>query len=1288
MVSQNKINLIIYGVGQQKIINSNYLPDSIYLNGNKIIIDNLGYIFIENDKYENQVTMIWNKKLITCEELFYSISNIIEIDLSNFDTSEVISMKEMFYYCQSLEYIKFNNINTSSVTDMSFMFYKCISLETINLTNFNTSNVKAMNSMFRDCNGLISLNISNFDTSKVTDMNAMFYSVYLINEIDVSKMNTSKVRNMDYLFGGCISLISLDISNLNTSQVESMEGLFCFLDSLFSLDLSKLDTSSVTNMNFMFGETSFTSLDLSNFNTSKVQEMEEMFYKCYDLTDLNLSNFDIYNVFIMSSMFNGCTSLISLDLSSFIFYQADVDSLFYQSKSLQSIKFSKEYKLFNYAIYMFYGCSSLKSVDLFNFDFSMIDDMRYMFYECSSLTSLDLINIDTFQVTNMEFLFYGCNSLQTLNFSNWITSSVVTINSMFYDCISLISLDLSNFDTSLINNMKDIFFNCILLTSINLKNFDTSKVTDMQSMFYGCSSLLSLDLGSFNTSLVNNMNSMFYNCKALTLLNLSHFNTKNVVNMASMFAGCKNLEYINFYNYKNNSINNIKDIFFGIQNNLIICLNNLNNESNIQILSELNKLICPINDCSNNWEKVKKRIIYDNYKYSCINECFNDENYKYEYRYFCYNECPSGTHSLINNKYKCEKNSVECTKKYYFIKVEDNSCLDNCDSIDFFNNICKLNNYNYDNYIENKGFLISNIIKGIEEGEMDKIIKDVINSKNDIIKKENDTYYQITSSYNQNNKNYKNISSIKLGECELILKEKYGISKNESLIIFKTDQYIEGFLIPLIEYEIFSPKTKEKLDLKYCINNNINIDIYIPISINETNLFKYEPNSNYFTDICYTYTDENGKDVTLYDRKNNYNINNMSLCPINCSYYQYNSDNKMVICQCQVKKRISLFLDIKKEKIINYFNNKMNIINLNVMKCFKILFSKIGLIKNVGSYIIIFIIIFNIISAIYFYLKGYVLLLEQINVVLNSKILENESDINSRKNIKDIDQFKENSSSIISSSKKSSQNNSNHKINSEIKISLDFNLSKDSLEIRDKKQNDIFEREKSIIYRDYEMNIIPYKEAVKNDKRTYFQLYLSLLKTKHILIFTFKINNDYNPYIMKVCLFFFIFTLNMIINTLFFNDSIMHRIYEDIGIFNFTYFIPQIIYSIIICSIFFSILKNFSLPQRNILEIKYEKNKDNLKARVINVIKCINIKFICFFSFSLFFLLIFWYYLSCFCAVYNNTQIYLLKIVFISFSLSLIYPFIICLLPCIFRIPSLKGPDKCLYIISRIIQLF
>ena len=43
---------------------------------------------------------------------------------------------------------------------------------------------------------------------------------------------------------------------------------------------------------------------------------------------------------------------------------------------------------------------------------------------------------------------------------------------------------------------------------------------------------------------------------------------------------------------------------------------------------------------------------------------------------------------------------------------------------------------------------------------------------------------------------------------------------------------------------------------------------------------------------------------------------------------------------------------------------------------------------------------------------------------------------------------------------------------------------------------------------DYELNLLLYKDALKNDKRTYFQCYLSLLKRRHILIFTFFLSND------------------------------------------------------------------------------------------------------------------------------------------------------------------------------------
>jgi len=70
---------------------------------------------------------------------------------------------------------------------------------------------------------------------------------------------------------------------------------------------------------------------------------------------------------------------------------------------------------------------------------------------------------------------------------------------------------------------------------------------------------------------------------------------------------------------------------------------------------------------------------------------------------------------------------------------------------------------------------------------------------------------------------------VKLGLCENILKEAYNIAQNETLIIFKTEIKIKGILIPLIEYEIFSPITKEKLNLNYCKDKNLYIDIIIII---------------------------------------------------------------------------------------------------------------------------------------------------------------------------------------------------------------------------------------------------------------------------------------------------------------------------------------------------------------------------------------------------------------------------------------------------------------------------
>ena len=174
---------------------------------------------------------------------------------------------------------------------------------------------------------------------------------------------------------------------------------------------------------------------------------------------------------------------------------------------------------------------------------------------------------------------------------------------------------------------------------------------------------------------------------------------------------------------------------------------------------------------------------------------------------------------------------------------------------------------------------------------------------------------------------------------------------------------------------------------------------------------------------------------------------------------------------------------------------------------------------------------------------------------------------------------------------------------------------------------------------------------------------------------------------VKINLFFLFFCIYYFINALFFNEKVIHKIYEQQGIYNFIYLIPFILYSFIISHFIFIIVKYFSLSEKNICEIKKEKSVELENDKILDVKKCLVIKYICFFGISLLFLFFFWYYLSSFGAVYQNTQIFLSKNILISFAFSLFYPFIINILPGVLRIYSLNNPNRiCLFKLSKIIQ--
>ena len=223
-----------------------------------------------------------------------------------------------------------------------------------------------------------------------------------------------------------------------------------------------------------------------------------------------------------------------------------------------------------------------------------------------------------------------------------------------------------------------------------------------------------------------------------------------------------------------------------------------------------------------------------------------------------------------------------------------------------------------------------------------------------------------------------------------------------------------------------------------------------------------------------------------------------------------------------------------------------------------------------------------------------------------------------------------------------------------------------------------------------ELNNLEYEKAIILDKRTYLQYYFSLLKQKHLILFTFLPANDYNVMSLKISLFLVSFSLYLNINGFFFNDDTMHKIYEDRGVFNIIAQIPQILYSSIISSLINMILKALSLSEKDILKIKDEKSMISTVNKSKKIEKCIRIKFIFFFLISLILMLFFWYFLSCFCAVYNNTQEILFKDTLISFALSMLYPIGIYLIPGIFRISSLRSKEKdkkCMYSFSKVIAL-
>lgn len=257
--------------------------------------------YSNGDNFKFQPENIETNKIDTSKvkSMYYMFGNntsISNLDLSNWDTSNVTNMKSMFRGT-SLKKLNLNNWDTSNVTDMSFMFSESNNITELDLNHLNTGKVKDMNNMFNNMKSLTTLNIENWDTSNVINMQAMFFRALSLKELDLNNWDTSNVTNMSWMFTGAESITKLLIKNWNTSKVTTMTVMFSGMDKLLDLDISDWNTSSLQEMGSLCSHChSLKNLNLSNWDTSKVTDMNGVFASTDNLETLDLTGWDTSKV--------------------------------------------------------------------------------------------------------------------------------------------------------------------------------------------------------------------------------------------------------------------------------------------------------------------------------------------------------------------------------------------------------------------------------------------------------------------------------------------------------------------------------------------------------------------------------------------------------------------------------------------------------------------------------------------------------------------------------------------------------------------------------------------------------------------------------------------------------------------------------------------------------------------------------------------------------------------------------------------------------------------------------
>ena len=554
-----------------------------------------------------------NVNMSTCLDARYMFSGCSKtnfIDTSNWDLALCTNISYIFNNCLCINSIDVTKWNLSMCENISFAFYRCESLIDLNTLNWNLSKSKDMTSAFKSCHKLKRLDTSNWNLN-CSSLNNMFEDCYELESIDTTSWKVKNITlDLNNMFKNCKKLKSFDMSKWaytydDYSKDARTQDMFLGCDSLVCIKIGsemrfgmsvglRGKWRNITNNTIYSNPNDLPMNGTDRFHSSNagiyIQETQ-LYAILYNSGELVFQN--------MSTPVTSKGTVIktyTIDQAATFSNESQVP--WNSERSLiKTVDFYGSAIPVN-ANYWFKGCYNLTEIrNVNNFMLPQCNGLKESFYGCSSLKELNIepfepkSNIDT---TNM---LGSCNGLQKLiigkkmkfngaiglpesKWSNITTSTVyntvsalpfnasfnganhsgiyikgnILPHALLYSNGTLVFQIGDNADSSIGAVLKTFSINAITSTTplwntdkarikkIIVKDKISPKITE--NWFSGCTNLTSVvSPENFDFSKTSSMNYMFKNT-SMKYLDMSQWDTRNVKSLTGMLEGCTKLEDI------------------------------------------------------------------------------------------------------------------------------------------------------------------------------------------------------------------------------------------------------------------------------------------------------------------------------------------------------------------------------------------------------------------------------------------------------------------------------------------------------------------------------------------------------------------------------------------------------------------------------------------------------------------------------------------------------------------------------------------------------------------------